>query len=814
MYSTSNTPLIKAESPSSSPNLNHHHPIHPQQQQFTPQLSHTSNTPNSNQASLPPPPHPAQRTASPYQHLHHPPPQTLPPGHYYSEVPPNQYNPMINAHTLVINQNQQQQPMASYPRMTSQPIPVMNQYQPHPQMDMYHQQQQSQIQNQQRQFTPSMQNTNNTQLHDAKLPPRAMPPYVPSHPVHSIRHDTFNNPRSSPSPSPSLNNRMPENTIANENKDIKTEPNDRDQNMMKRANTGLKPINFFSPSSSANMRPKLKVQIPLGQSDGQITSAEHSNKDRTLSDDLQDKAAASVNEDPKVYHSPIHSIINHDDDDDTVNPSSNSTGNNSLNNQNNSTNNNNSTHNPRLPLLHNKGTVTRVSPLSSMQTSSDSNNANKNSPDKQADSTSSDNNGNDSKNGNTNTSSDNSNSTGNNSTNNTTTTGSGTNSLFASSTSNNSGNGSSWGLSLPPPSPSTLLNPNAAMGGPGNPFGRPSLMSSNNGEQTLLSALPSRYVNDLLPSPSNFYSNYGSDWGFVPFSGPNSAGPSNNSNLPLPSTSSSSGSSLNPNKNNNTNNNNNNSVDSSKDKQNADSNDSSPQGNQENASQSSTNANNTANDSSNTGNNTTNGDNSGKNDSENSASNSTTDSPENSSKPSSAINVKLNTSIVGPSSGLPSANPLNSALFNISQRSHLSLEMLPSPIQFTPVVTTSLQSLSDTRSPTSTTNKNGIPNTTLPSISSTGPLSSSSSTSSSSSSIPTPSLSVTIASSNNENENGYENNNSYSITIPNDDKNDSENTSKNDNNKRDYPSIVSDEKESKNKLISSPSSKRIRIDEK
>lgn len=72
-------------------------------------------------------------------------------------------------------------------------------------------------------------------------------------------------------------------------------------------------------------------------------------------------------------------------------------------------------------------------------------------------------------------------------------------------------NGSSWGtLLLPPPSPSSYLSNNIG-GGPGNPFGRPPLVSSTTGEQTPLSAAaPSRYVNELLPSPSNFY---GGDWG-------------------------------------------------------------------------------------------------------------------------------------------------------------------------------------------------------------------------------------------------------------------------------------------------------------
>ncbi len=85
-----------------------------------------------------------------------------------------------------------------------------------------------------------------------------------------------------------------------------------------------------------------------------------------------------------------------------------------------------------------------------------------------------------------------------------------------------SNGGSNWGtLFLPPPSPSSYLMANTPTG-PGNPFSRPSLLSNNNGEQTPLSAaLPSKYVNELLPSPSNFY---GSDWSFQFGSGPTSAG--------------------------------------------------------------------------------------------------------------------------------------------------------------------------------------------------------------------------------------------------------------------------------------------------
>lgn len=86
-------------------------------------------------------------------------------------------------------------------------------------------------------------------------------------------------------------------------------------------------------------------------------------------------------------------------------------------------------------------------------------------------------------------------------------------------------NSSSWAnLLLPPPSPSSYLTSSIPIGGgPGNPFGRPPLVANNNGEQTPLSAaaLPSRYVNELLPSPSNFY---GGDWGLFGTSGSTSAG--------------------------------------------------------------------------------------------------------------------------------------------------------------------------------------------------------------------------------------------------------------------------------------------------
>lgn len=86
-------------------------------------------------------------------------------------------------------------------------------------------------------------------------------------------------------------------------------------------------------------------------------------------------------------------------------------------------------------------------------------------------------------------------------------------------------NGSTWGnLLLPPPSPSSYLTSSVG-GGPGNPFSRPPLISNGNGEQTPLSAaVPSRYINDLLPSPSNFY---GGDWALFGGSGPTSANTGN-----------------------------------------------------------------------------------------------------------------------------------------------------------------------------------------------------------------------------------------------------------------------------------------------
>ncbi|KIW87664.1 uncharacterized protein Z519_11638 [Cladophialophora bantiana CBS 173.52] len=72
---------------------------------------------------------------------------------------------------------------------------------------------------------------------------------------------------------------------------------------------------------------------------------------------------------------------------------------------------------------------------------------------------------------------------------------------------------------LPPPSPSASAVMSAGTSGPPNPFARPPPPTSNanrdayndnrNTIETPISALPSRYMNnDLLPSPSNFFSEW------------------------------------------------------------------------------------------------------------------------------------------------------------------------------------------------------------------------------------------------------------------------------------------------------------------
>ncbi|RMD42132.1 hypothetical protein DV735_g2977, partial [Chaetothyriales sp. CBS 134920] len=74
---------------------------------------------------------------------------------------------------------------------------------------------------------------------------------------------------------------------------------------------------------------------------------------------------------------------------------------------------------------------------------------------------------------------------------------------------------------LPPPSPSASAVLSAGASGPPNPFARPPPPTSNNQSresyadsrnniETPISALPSRYMsNELLPSPSNFFSEWG-----------------------------------------------------------------------------------------------------------------------------------------------------------------------------------------------------------------------------------------------------------------------------------------------------------------
>ena len=79
----------------------------------------------------------------------------------------------------------------------------------------------------------------------------------------------------------------------------------------------------------------------------------------------------------------------------------------------------------------------------------------------------------------------------------------------------------SSGVVLPPPSPSASAILSAGAQGPPNPFARPhppnhsstnnQSYSSNNNIETPISALPSRFItNELLPSPSSFYP----EWGF------------------------------------------------------------------------------------------------------------------------------------------------------------------------------------------------------------------------------------------------------------------------------------------------------------
>ncbi|KAI4217295.1 MAG: hypothetical protein LQ351_000604 [Letrouitia transgressa] len=91
----------------------------------------------------------------------------------------------------------------------------------------------------------------------------------------------------------------------------------------------------------------------------------------------------------------------------------------------------------------------------------------------------------------------------------------------------------SSGVVLPPPSPSASAIISAGAQGPPNPFARPhppiannpngTSFSSNNNIETPISALPSRFVADnLLPSPSSFYP----EWGFGRSGGENNMLPS------------------------------------------------------------------------------------------------------------------------------------------------------------------------------------------------------------------------------------------------------------------------------------------------
>jgi MADS-box transcription factor len=74
----------------------------------------------------------------------------------------------------------------------------------------------------------------------------------------------------------------------------------------------------------------------------------------------------------------------------------------------------------------------------------------------------------------------------------------------------------STGVHLPPPSPSANSLLSAGATGPPNPFARPPPPANNNSYgsrsemETPISALPSRFVDGLLPSPSSFYP----EWGF------------------------------------------------------------------------------------------------------------------------------------------------------------------------------------------------------------------------------------------------------------------------------------------------------------
>lgn len=87
--------------------------------------------------------------------------------------------------------------------------------------------------------------------------------------------------------------------------------------------------------------------------------------------------------------------------------------------------------------------------------------------------------------------------------------------------------GSGDHIVLPPPSPSASAVLSAGATGPPNPFARPPpptstqnrdvYQESRNNIETPISALPSRYMNnDLLPSPSNFFSEWGLNSAVLP----------------------------------------------------------------------------------------------------------------------------------------------------------------------------------------------------------------------------------------------------------------------------------------------------------
>lgn len=374
-----------------------------------------------------------------------------------------------------------------------------------------------------------------------------------------------------------------------------------EQSYFAKPNTTPSPvITGKTPVLMSSMRPKLKVQIPLGQSqEGQITSASN----RSLTDDLQDQ-----NRGPSESQGPQANVVG------GVNEVG--VGSNSAMQQ----------ENQGAGVTVGPGSTTQVTnPANSNQTfviptSSMSSNANPTS------------------------------------TLMTTASNPVNGSIIGNAAANSNGapGPNSWGVHLPPPSPSTALNLGSTLG-PGNPLNRFPLMS-NNGEQTPLSAaLPSRLVNDLLPSPSNFYSN---DWGF---SMPYNVSSGNSSNI--------NGITSMGNNNNITSNPSNSGTSSIPTSNGVSSASTSLSSSLSNSSSSSL-ANNNGNLNPNSNNNGNNGN-----------------------------NYSIS-SVPGP--GLSSAIALNTpgGLFSFhSQRNHLNLDMLPSPLQFnTPVLPTSAQSLSDARS--------------------------------------------------------------------------------------------------------------------